>query len=351
MRRSRVESRSSRGAPLVRLGSMIVLLFLVFALIQQARDPHMWAWLTNEPAPPERDGSPGHAAAEGKQGIDPVVPKDSSGGKPQPPGAPNEKSPEDKAPEDKAHEEQERARAKELLDLVTDRTLTPHRREMPAYRRLVKQVEDTPIETLRKGAGRRPFNDLYLSPRAHRGELLKIELNVRRVLPIEIEGENPLGFPRMYELWGWTNESKAWPYIVVTPDLPPGTPQGADVEFRATVVGYFFKLQGYHEAGAKPNARPLAAPVLIARLDWQPPPPRQAADDATWFWIAIGVSVVAAAVLIFWLIVPAMRGRRKSTSKTASDAPPELPEWLRQAPPSPADTEEGGGSPTGPVVP
>ena len=45
-------------------------------------------------------------------------------------------------------------------------------------------------------------------------------------------------------------------------------PIGPDVYETVTLVGYFFKMQGYMEAGAKPRAAPLQAPLFVGRLIW-----------------------------------------------------------------------------------
>ncbi len=49
-------------------------------------------------------------------------------------------------------------------------------------------------------------------------------------------------------------------------------PEGVSIKERATLVGYFFKLQGYLEAKAKPRSAPLKAPLLIGRLSGNPLP-------------------------------------------------------------------------------
>ena len=77
-------------------------------------------------------------------------------------------------------------------------------------------------------------------------------MNVRRVLSYPAP-ENSAGIETVYEVWGFTRESQAWLYVVLTAELPPGMATGPNVDERATVAGYFLKLQGYHEAGAAPK--------------------------------------------------------------------------------------------------
>ena len=96
----------------------------------------------------------------------------------------------------------------------------------------------------------------------------------------------------LYEIWGWTGESQAWLYVVVTPELPAGFPTGNEVSARATCYGYFFKVQGYLEAGAAPRARPLPAPLLSRStgLESARSKPQVAANhDLSW---VVGISVV-----------------------------------------------------------
>ena len=71
---------------------------------------------------------------------------------------------------------------------------------------------------------------------------------------------------KLYELWGVPTELDGWWYVVVTPELPPGFPVGKNVEVTTTVYGYFFKLQGYQQFDAKPDARPQLAPMIIGRV-------------------------------------------------------------------------------------
>ena len=71
---------------------------------------------------------------------------------------------------------------------------------------------------------------------------------------------------KFYELWGVPTELDGWWYVVVTPELPAGFPMGRNLSATVDAYGYFFKLQGYHQFDAKPDGRPLWAPMIIGRV-------------------------------------------------------------------------------------
>jgi hypothetical protein len=148
--------------------------------------------------------------------------------------------------------------------------------------------------------------DFMQFPDKQRGRLFAIKLNVRRILPVE---ETRDGIA-LHEVWGWTTESKAWLYDALVVDLPPGMPTGPDVYEKATLVGYFFKLQGYHEAGARPNAPPLKAPLFVGRLVWHPAPPVKTSSNE-WLWAMVAgvallvIMLVQFAISMFWRKRPA----------------------------------------------
>ncbi|MGN6547858.1 MAG: hypothetical protein ACTHK7_22675, partial [Aureliella sp.] len=130
-------------------------------------------------------------------------------------------------------DEERQARLKDLLSLVSDNTTKMKPRESPAYFALVKDVLDHTPEELRSKARENPrFNDFYSDPAKHRGELVHLVLNLRRILPVDIKTPNAAGVTKLYELWGWTDEAKAWMYCCITPELPPGFPTQGDVSQR-----------------------------------------------------------------------------------------------------------------------
>jgi hypothetical protein len=58
-------------------------------------------------------------------------------------------------------------------------------------------------------------------------------------------------------------------YDTIVVDLPKGMPIGTRISEQVRFVGYFFKVQAYQPALAKPRDPPLPAPMLIGRLVWK----------------------------------------------------------------------------------
>ena len=140
--------------------------------------------------------------------------------------------------------------------------------ELPAYWRAMNWVQLQSLADLRgRSFPTVPFQDLIQHPSKYRGRPIRVELLIRRVVSFEPDRQGKDSRPKkLYELWGWPAASDGWLYVVVTPDLPPGFPIGKDIEVMTVAYGYFFKLQGYQPADAKPNARPLVAPLIIGRV-------------------------------------------------------------------------------------
>jgi hypothetical protein len=160
------------------------------------------------------------------------------------------------------------SRLKDLLSLATDYTTKIGKREMPGYWGLVDLVMDKSVAELAKSARRNPrYNDFYSNPSKHRGELVSTTLHLRRVISYPVDPALGHKATELYELWGWTDESKAWVYCIVTPKLPPGFPKDGDFNRDVEVAGYFFKMQGYQPGSAAPNAKNLIAPLIIGRVD------------------------------------------------------------------------------------
>lgn len=225
---------------------------------------------------------------------------------------------------------EQRRDAEEEFQAVTDGTLGVQPEDMFAYWRLFLWVRHQPYETLRKRAqAGAVYADLVQAPAQYRGQLLQLDLNIRRVLSYPVQ-DSPIGVQRVFEIWGYSDESRGWLYDVLTPELPPGMPTGPDVHERASFAGYFFKLQGYHEAGAKPRASPLRAPLLVGRILWQPTPGRAAAaDDRVW-----AVAIAAALAILFagivlrsWRQQRSLGDRRSASQETRKQA---VAEWLQR---------------------
>src|SRR5581483_11969283 len=118
-------------------------------------------------------------------------------------------------------------------------------REMPLYWQLMQWSRTQPIQQLeRRATVEPPFKDFFEVPQKQRGKPIRLRMHVTRVLQYDAP-ENPLGLKECYEAWGWTDESKSFPYVIVFPDLPSGMPVGKDAHAEVVFVGYFLKVMSY----------------------------------------------------------------------------------------------------------
>src|SRR5690606_5379208 len=128
---------------------------------------------------------------------------------------------------------------------------------------------------------------LLQAPQNFRGSALQLTLNIRRVLGYEVT-DSTQQFNRLYEVWGWLDGAPEQLVVVVTPELPEGIGVGTTIHERATVGGYFLKLQGYLPAGAETRMTPLAAPLLIGRLEKCRQPQFAFAHNQDWWRLGAG---------------------------------------------------------------
>ena len=232
---------------------------------------------------------------------------------------------------------------KEESEMLIDRSEALKGIEMPAYWRLLRWARASSMEELEKRASRGlVFNHFAQQPNKYRGKLVRLKLNVRRVLPCEEVVGQPEGTPQLYEMWGVTEESQAWLYVIVTPDLPPGLEVGPRINEEIIFNGYFLKLQGYEEAGAKPNAKPLYAPMLIGRVALAKPLPAPKVTEHQTVWLLIAGGILGAGVLLVWFVVRARSSRHQAHSGRAHPLPWEEAEGDNsQQPPSWTLTPDG----------
>jgi len=219
---------------------------------------------------------------------------------------------------------EEREAASEELQAVSDGSLSIEREEMAAYWRLLHWVTSQSSQKLDSRAAKDvTFNDLMQRSHEHRGQLLAFDLNVRRILSYDAP-KNDLGIEKLYELWGWTDQSKAWLYVCVTPELPEGLQEGETVNERVRFAGYFFKLQGYLEANAPPRAKPLNAPLCLGHVIWTPKTVPGTAklfgEPSIWGLTTAGAIV---AVVTLMLVICFKRSRANTSQLKPSS------EWIR----------------------
>jgi hypothetical protein len=227
-----------------------------------------------------------------------------------PPAAPRLEDAETSAADDRNDEERSAFRWE--TQGMSDQSTLIQGVELPAYRRLFKWITSQSTEDLaRRNPPDAVFQQLTQHSDKYRGDLLTLELTVRRVEKDPVAAANPAGVEHVYQLWGWPTSGRGWLYVVVTPELPPGFPEGADVYQTVRVYGYFFKLQGYQPANAKPNARPLVAPLIVGKLVWQPnTPTANPAEQALSLVFLVGGGLIVLCAIGYWFVAARRKKKR-----------------------------------------
>ena len=161
------------------------------------------------------------------------------------------------------------------------------------------------------------FRELIQRPNKFRGKLVTVELTVRQAFRRDDLSPNaPAGFDKIYELRGWPTANDGWIYYVITPDLPPGFPEGAQIQQTVRVYGYFFRVLGYHPGKAKPDAKPVPAPLIIGRVEWVPAPvPTANPGEATMSYIVLAVGgAILLCVVGYWFVEAGAKRASRSRS-------------------------------------
>lgn len=367
----------------MRLGAMFGLLIICAMLIARTRNPEMWRWFAREREeagriehvgdPPEGAKAPGGEAKPSGAPAKADAPAEgddaSKGSNPQLVEKNEQTAPESPAPvakpaaegtkpavgEQPAESEEEKVtdedpdewvEAQEEFQAIYDGQLRMRPEEWNAFKRVLAWVYFQPAETLLKRATRNvPYDDFLSEPGKHRGKIYALNLNMKlcRRFPEPVDGDLTL-----YEAWGVTQQSKTFLYDAIILDPPKGFPisDTAEISEKATVVGYFFKVQGYKPGRAKPNAPPELAPMFIGRLVWKPVQP-VSSSTTEWYLGAIVGGAAVVVVVFGWMF------SRVGGAKTASDAilaasrgSRTLPvgDWLDDPEANEPPQDEGGGN-------
>ncbi len=333
--------RTTRGLELPRLLTMIVLLGVVGMMMVRARDPGMWRWLAPEESQAASAITQGRS--DGTQTLAFAAGASESAARAlqaEAPAEPAAAGPVDDDPE-------QREAALEEFQAVTDGAIGIAPEEMFAYSRFLSWVQRQPYATLAKRATKDfSFHDLMQSPSKNRGRLLRLDLQVRRVLKLEAK-DLPAGVTALYEIWGWSPDSGSWLYTCITPELPAGMPVGANVDERVTFCGYFLKLQGYLEAGASPRAAPLKAPLLIGRMARQSRPEgataRRDLTDSSTVWIVLAGAFVVYVGARTWLVWRKRQARALAAVKP-EEQESKVDHWLSDVERDPVHAPPPGGN-------
>jgi hypothetical protein len=301
---------------------MITLLIVLGLIYARARDPQTWRWLAHD----------AQAGADERE----LIPAEKPEADQKEPSKPKETivaGPTDLDPE-------EADAAKKLFAAVSDKARLDVA-EMPAYWRLLKWARAQSFDELAKRAQRNVlYTQLWEQPDRYRGQPLRLRLHIKRVVQWEKVASNPAGVDHVYEVWGWTEDSKSYPYCAVVSELPPGMQVGDDIAAEGVFVGYFLKFMTY-EAFEKTRV----APLLLGRLRSLDRPASRTGSSGNdlWYWLAGGALLILVSVRL-WMGLSRRKRQLPTDRPGAGDATFE--DWLTQPPttepPSGGATTPGG---------
>lgn len=267
---------------LFRLLSMLMMLVVVGMLIVQTRNASLWRWAANLDEDDEQQAAQSasktdSAEDESERFVETLV------------TGPNDQQPF------------EQSQAEYQFQAITDKAPNSAE-EMPTYWRLMRWSMTESFDDLWARAHKdRYFTHLGQTPEKHRGELIAMNISLRRAMrhPPETK-KNAAGVEQVYEAWGVTEESRTGLYCVLFYDLPPQLPVKPSIQEQAQFVGYFMKLISYEDALGKTRW----APLLIGRLRMKENSAqfaqRQKESQARALPWVLGGAVVLFAGLVVW---------------------------------------------------
>ena len=290
-----------------RLVSMLVMLAVLGMIYNRAKDPKTWRWFAD-------DSEPELAQVDVKEKA--------PAGKPDKPEKPWTETIVEGATDTDAEEMEE---AHKEWDAISDRTPLDGT-EMAAYWRFFKWSRAQSFADLERRSQRdAAFTQLWEVPEKFRGKPMRLRMHIKRILSWDAP-ENTVGVTKVYEAWGWTDDSKSFPYVVVFSELPPGMKEGTDIQAEGVFVGYFLKNMSYHAFDVR-----RAAPLLVGRMknvSRPPPAAMNGGDRLIWNWIIASV-VLAAIGIGVWLRI----GRRRRATIDPALRPideEEMAHWLTE---------------------
>ncbi len=344
MRRRRSRRRafgplaSDPTSALLRLGTLLIVLGLIYSW---ASKPQSWRWLEDNSAASDSATSDAVAsdATDGNMALAAMDPTTRTAKDVAPSAAAKHAPDEAILPGPIDTDAAEGQQAQHLFEAVSDKTvLAPE--EMPAYWRLMKWTRAQTFAAMDHRAARDVARvSLLEQPERYRGHLMRLRLHILRILDWEAP-KNSADVKRVYEAWGWTEQSNNL-YVCAFPELPPGMKTGEAQHEEGVFVGYFLKDLGYQAL-----KRNHAAPLLVGRMrraESSGPAPLVAQSDWHWVWTGAAVAFLAIGIVVAWL-----RLRRVSP---ASVAPPsstdeaEMEEWFKnEGAAGPSDSTRHGGT-------
>jgi hypothetical protein len=142
------------------------------------------------------------------------------------------------------------------------------------------------------------FRQLWEEPEKYRGQPIQLRLHVRQIVKWDASEKSSGIANDVYEAWGWTDESRSFPYVVVFSEAPPQMPIGSDIRVDLDFVGYFLKVMSYT---AYDNRR--GAPLLVGRVRMVSVPKVISGSVAdVWIIFFVILGVIGLVALAVWTV-------------------------------------------------
>ena len=261
-----------------RLLLMVATLGLVLFLMNEARKPKHWRWLTN-PAVEPRQEVTADRPPEREQNGSPVAPL--------------------------------RDFDRRSLEAVRDDT-TFRDEEKAAWFGLFSLLEEANPKSLEKASlGKVAYVQLFDQPDVYRGKVVTLGGTIRQAL-YRTAPENDSGIEGYYKMVLEPDDGSENPILVYALELPRGFPTGIRVDAKVRFSGVFFKRWIYL---AGDGIR--SAPVVLAKtVSWTPPAPKSVPEDEPPSPIAVIIGGLALAGLVILFVY---RRTRRTHSVEAAD--------------------------------
>jgi hypothetical protein len=273
-----------------RLLLLVLSLGLVVILMNEARKPRNWLWLT------DAGGGRGdlHVARGSSEGppidtrLNPV-PRQA-----EIPGTFTSDAPTlVEAEEDTSGRYFPGVKPK-YLELVRDDTTFLHD-ERHAWFNLLDILDKTDEATLRRESiDRVTFAQLFKQSGDYRGQLVSVGGTIRRVNPVGA-APNDVGIRRLYRTWLFPHDNPSSPIVAYCLRLPKGFPTGMNLVEEAEITGFFFKRWAYNawDPGRKETTLRTAPTMVVRTIHWRksPLPEKETPADAGTLLVAIGAAL------------------------------------------------------------
>lgn len=189
-----------------------------------------------------------------------------------------------------------------VLASIEDNTLEVRTEESSAFYAVLARIRDLDASVARKAASKNTgWVVLMDEPEFYRGRLVTIRGDLHRLQAIKAN-RNDYGIEQLYTAWISTRDRPKDPIHIFTTSIPDGIPlsQNLSKPVAVTVVGYFFKKEGYFTDPTKAAGTHVAPLVLAKSLQLKVASRAIVDDDSQVLTYIIVFACVLFVVVFLW---------------------------------------------------